>query len=276
MANEFETYFEMSEKTGWRTTDLDWNKIDKANISELDKQAILATAVIEHGVPHYSNTWGKVKGLEEEWELWQFVTLWAGEEHRHSFALKKLADILDISGNAKHYDKEAKGEHYYNQVAESNFSKLQKESCNTDCYSSIAGMLTYTSIQELVTAKFYQSAIKKTKSKFVSTLLSHIAKDELKHHAFYAAGIKRYYEKAKDKEAYLNDVFNAVNHFSMPHTIYDRKFDFFDNEVFFSKFDHLEVKLRMAKVLSFSKSLLARLATSGNYSDVKNIDLVTV
>ncbi len=67
--NEFEKYYEMSEKTGWRVNDLNWDKIDKQNISELDKQIILATAVIEHGVPHYTETWTKVKGIEKEWEL---------------------------------------------------------------------------------------------------------------------------------------------------------------------------------------------------------------
>lgn len=144
--NEFEKYFEMSEQSGWRITDLNWNKIDYRNISEFDKQLILAVAIIEHGVPYYTEAWSRVSGISEEWELWQFVTLWAGEEHRHSFSLKKLADLLDINGDARYYDKAAKGEYYYNQVAESNFARLHKEHCPTDCYSTIGGMVTYAAI----------------------------------------------------------------------------------------------------------------------------------
>ena len=268
--NEFEKYYEMSEKTGWRVNDLNWDKIDKQNISDFDKQIILATSVIEHGVPHYTETWTKVRGIEKEWELWQLVTLWAGEEHRHSFALKKLADILDIQGNEKYYDKVEKGEYYYDQISKSHFSDLQKESCVSDCYSSIGGMLTYTAIQELVTAKFYQTAIKKTKSKFVTELLSYISKDEFKHHAFYAQAIKRYYEKSDNKEQYLEDVYNASVHFNMPHMIYDKKFDFFEEEVILTKMDQLEIKLRMGKVLAFNKSIVKKILTNKSYSDVSD------
>lgn len=266
--NEFEKYYEMSEKSGWRITDLNWNKIDRKNISELDEQVILATSVIEHGVPHYSDAWTRVKGIRDEWELWQFATLWAGEEHRHSYGLKKLADILDITGKAEYYEKEAKGEYYYNQIATTPFGKLQKEHCKTDCYSSIAGMLTYTMIQELATAKYYQAAIKQTKSKFLAELLNYIAKDELKHHAFYGHAIKRYYERAEDKEQYLEDVFNAVISFDMPHVIYNATFDFFDKVHIYSKYDSIEMKLRAGKFLSFNKSLLKRLMTHKDYQDV--------
>jgi len=265
--NEFEKYYEMSEKTSWRITDLNWNKIDKENISEFDRQVVLATSVIEHGVPHYSDTWFRVKGIEKEWELWQFATLWAGEEHRHSYALKKLAEILDVRGSSEDYDIPNERDYYYKQVAEGQFGKLHKESCPTDCYSTIGGMLTYTTIQELVTAKYYQSAYKKTKSKFLKQLLDYIAKDEFKHHAFYGAAIKRYYEKAENKEKYLEDVYNAVIHFSMPHSIYNAKFAFFDNKNMFSKLDHIEIKLRIGKLLAFSKALLKKLAINKNYQD---------
>lgn len=274
--NEFEKYYEMSEKSGWKITDLNWNKIDKQNISDFDKQAILATAVIEHGVPHYSDTWARVKDLDKEWELWQFVTLWAGEEHRHSYSLKKLADILDVTGDKAHYDSVQKGEYYYNQIADSPFGKLQKEKCKTDCYSSIGGMLTYTAIQELVTAKFYQLAMKRTKSKFLTELLSYISKDEFKHHAFYSQAIKRYYEKSTNKEKYLENVYHAVVNFEMPHNIYDKKFDFFENEILFSKMDRMEIKLRMAKVLAFSKILLKNLMTNKEYSDVNSNEFAHV
>lgn len=268
--NEFEKYFEMSEASGWRINDLNWKKIDKENISEFDKQVILSTAIIEHGVPHYTDTWAKVKGIETEWELWQFVTLWAGEEHRHSYSLKKLSDILDTIGDSKYFDKSEKGEYYYKIISETPFADKHKKHCSTDCYSSIGGMITYTAVQELVTAKYYQNAAKKTKSKFVKELFGYIAKDELKHHAFYGHAIKRYYEKAVNKEQYVEDVYNAVINFVMPHIIYDTGFDFFDKEDIMSKFDIMEIKLRMAKHFSFSKTLLKKLAM---HKDIQSEEL---
>ncbi|MFN8673429.1 MAG: acyl-ACP desaturase [Candidatus Sericytochromatia bacterium] len=265
--NEFEKYYEMSEKTGWRTTDLNWDKIDKNNISDIDKQAILATAVIEHGVPHYTETWSMVKGIEKEWELWQFVTLWAGEEHRHSYALKKLADTLDITGKEEYYLEPAKGKHYYEQISNTPFAKLHKEHCKTDCYSSIAGMLTYTAIQELVTAKYYQSVCKQTNSKFIKELLTLIAKDELKHHAFYANAIKRYYEKSDNKEIYLKNIYDAVVSFEMPHTIYDKNFNFFDKYNMLGKLDLVDIKFRVGKFLSFSPQLIKDLVSKKEFYD---------
>lgn len=265
--NEFEKYYEMSENTGWRVNDLNWKKVDKENMSDFDKQVVLATAIIEHGVPHYTDTWAKVKGIENEWELWQFVTLWAGEEHRHSYSLKKLADLLDVKADTKYYNKAEKGEYFYNIIAESKFADDHKKHCSTDCYSTIGGMLTYTAIQELVTAKYYQNAAKRTKSKFLKDLLGFIAKDEFKHHSFYGHAIKRYYEKSSNKEQYINDVYNATVNFIMPHTIYNAGIDFFDIEDVFSKLDKIEIKLRIGKLLSFSKTLIKNLATHKDYQD---------
>lgn len=265
--NEFEKYYEMSESTGWRVNDLNWNNIDKENISDFDKQVVLATAIIEHGVPHYTDTWARVKNLETEWELWQFVTLWAGEEHRHSFSLKKLADMLDIKADNKYYDNPQKSDYYYNIIAESQFAAEHKSHCATDCYSTIGGMLAYTTIQELVTAKYYQNAAKKTKSRFLKELLTNIAKDEFKHHSFYGHAIKRYYDKAINKEQFLDDIYNATINFEMPHSIYNAGIDFFDKENLIGKLDLIEIKLRMGKLFAFSKTLLKKLATHGNFQD---------
>ena len=87
----YESYFELAEKNAWKVTELDWPALQRDRkaglISDFDRQALIATAVIEYGVPHYSEVWSLVEGLRDHWALWQFATLWTGEEHRHSYAL---------------------------------------------------------------------------------------------------------------------------------------------------------------------------------------------
>src|SRR5688572_28791438 len=96
----FKAYYELSEKHGWRTTDLDWAALrrdqDAGLISPFDVQAVQGTAVIDSGVPHYGEVWSIVTDLRRHWNLWQFTTLWTGEESRHAFALDKACDVLGI------------------------------------------------------------------------------------------------------------------------------------------------------------------------------------
>ena len=54
----YEDYYELSEKMGWRATDLEWDDLrrhqDAGLIGDFERKALLGTAVIEHGVPHYA------------------------------------------------------------------------------------------------------------------------------------------------------------------------------------------------------------------------------
>src|SRR5437764_11613582 len=113
---------------GWRVSDLDWSRLDADNraglISQFDHQALIGTAVIEYGVPHYGEVWTLVEGLREHWDLWQFTTLWTGEEHRHSFALRKACRQLGIGPEGDDYT----------QVTQMRFAERQKQSCPADCY----------------------------------------------------------------------------------------------------------------------------------------------
>src|SRR5687768_12409171 len=167
---QYEDYYELAERNGWRVADLDWSALEAEHaaglVSDDDRAAVRGTAVIEHGVPHYAEVWSLVEGLRANWQLWQFTTLWTGEEHRHSYALKKACAVLGIESS----DFEA--------VAEFDFAAKQKASCLDDCYRSVAGMLTYAIIQELATNHFYLLAAKATKSPFLAKLFRLIAGDE--------------------------------------------------------------------------------------------------
>jgi hypothetical protein len=249
---KYDAYFELTEKTGWRVTDIDWASLaadaEAGRVTAFDRAALVGTAVIEHGVPHYADVWARVRGLHEDWELWQFTTLWTGEEHRHSFALKKacetlgLTDLLDTDlGAVKTFE----------------FAEAQKQSCASDCYSTVAGMLTYAMIQELATNRFYTMAQKAAQSPALKQLLSLIAGDEMRHHVFFRDALRARYEAAEDKPAFCEQVFRAAQSFKMPHLIYHLQEGFFEG----GDWDiGLEMKMQLARCFSFDIPLVMRLA----------------
>jgi hypothetical protein len=255
----YESYYELSEKHGWRTTDLDWDELrreqDAGLVDEFDRKALQGTAVIEHGVPHYAEVWSLVGELRKHWELWQFTTLWTGEEHRHSFALKKACDLLGMT------DQMAPE---LELVADFPFARTQKASCDSDCYSSVPGMLTYTVIQELATNKFYGVAAKHTRSPFLRRLFQLIGADEMRHHVFYREALSELHATTPDRAEYSEQVFQAARHFRMPHLIYDVQTGFFEHgEWSLGKLGKLAFKAQLARCFAYDTSLLTRLMRDG-------------
>ena len=261
----FEDYYELSEKTGWRTIDLDWDALkrdqDTGLVSEFDRLALLGTAVIEYGVPHYGEVWTLVEGLRHHWNLWQFTTLWTGEEHRHSYVLKKTCDAL---GFTKSIDVDLK------RVTEFRFAATQKASCASDCYRTVPGMLAYTVIQELATHKFYGLAQKRTKSPFLKRLFQLIAGDEMRHHVFYREAMHEAYATSTQKDEYSDQVFQATRSFRMPHLVYDIQTDFFERgDWTIGTLGKLAFKAQLARCFSFDGRLLRRLVSEGASSELE-------
>jgi hypothetical protein len=248
----YDEYYELSERNGWRVTDLDWSALradDAAGlISDTDRGALQGTAVIEHGVPHYAEVWSLVEGLRSHWELWQFTTLWTGEEHRHSYALKKACDQLALT---------AAIDDDLGAVATARFAELQKQSCVTDCYRTVPGMLTYAMIQELATHKFYALAAKRTASPFLRRLFSEIGADEMRHHVFYREALREGFEAATDRAGYLDRIVESTRAFKMPHLIYQLQVEFFEGGPWAIG---AEIKAQLARCFSFDVGLLMRLA----------------
>lgn len=247
----YEQYFELAERHGWRVTDLDWGQLERESaagvLSELDRAALLGTAVIEHGVPHYSEVWGLVENLREHWELWQFTTLWTGEEHRHSYALKKACDVLGMGAEvATELD----------AVARFRFAEAQKRSCPDDCYKSVPGMLSYAVIQELATNHFYLEVVKRSRSPFVKTLLTLIAGDEMRHHVFYREALRAGFTTSRDPVWYSDQVYRATRAFKMPHLIYQLQVPFFEGRHWTIEID---LHAQLARCFSFDPTLLGRL-----------------
>ena len=251
MGVNYEQYYELAERSGWRVTDLDWSQLEHdataGRISELDRAALLGTAVIEHGVPHYSEVWGLVDQLRENWELWQFTTLWTGEEHRHSYALKKACEVLGISDQIAP-DLAA--------VSQFRFAAAHKQSCADDCYRSVPGMLAYAIIQELATNHFYLAIAKRTDSVFLRDLFTRIAGDEMRHHVFYRDTLRAGYATNADPAWYSDQVYRATRAFKMPHLIYDLQVPFFEGGDWTIESN---LHAQLARCFSFDTALLGRL-----------------
>lgn len=250
-AVKYEQYYELAERHGWRVTDLDWRCLQEESaaglISDLDRAALLGTAVIEHGVPHYSEVWALVEKLRENWELWQFTTLWTGEEHRHSYALKKACEVLGIA------DRIATD---LATVCSFRFADAQKQSCVDDCYKSVPGMLAYAIIQELATNHFYLAIAKRSASSFVKDLFTRIAGDEMRHHVFYRDALREGFAMASDPVWYSDQVYRAARAFKMPHLIYQLQVPFFEGGGLMIGID---LRVQLARCFSFDPTLLGRL-----------------
>lgn len=246
-------YFDLTERKGWRLPELPWNDPELDKVSDADRAAVIATSVIESGVPHYSKLWEMVDGFFADWELAQFVTLWAGEEELHNVALNRLAKLIGA---------DAQVQPEYARVAQFDFPTAQKAECPSKCYSNIPGMLTYTIVQELVTWKFYSSAARQTKSKLVRETFGKIGEDEMRHHVWYREALKARYAKAEDKEWFKDQIVAAVQHFHMPHSIFHLQEKFFDEESkVVGTLGYLDIKMKLARAFSFDAGLLKRLAS---------------
>jgi hypothetical protein len=248
---KYERYYELAERHGWRVTDLDWNQLEAEAaagiLSDLDKAALVGTAVIEHGVPHYSEVWSLVEGLRANWDLWQFTTLWTAEEHRHSYVLKKVCEVLNIA------DRMAAD---LTAVENFPFAQAQKQSCLDDCYKSVPGMLTYAIIQELATNHFYLMVAKRTSSVFLKDLFTRIAGDEMRHHVFYREALRDGFTTSDDPVWYSDQVYRATRAFKMPHNIYQLQVPFFEGGNWEIEID---LHIQLARCFSFDPNLLGRL-----------------
>ena len=261
--NAYLDYFDLTERKGWRLQDLPWDKPELDRVTPEDRAAVLATSIIESGVPHYAKLWEMVDGFFEDWELAQFVTLWAGEEERHNVALQKLTAVLGQSDEARPE---------YARIAQFDFPRAQKAECPSRCYSNIPGMLTYTVLQELVTWKFYSSAASQSKSALVKETFHKIGADEMRHHVWYRDALKARWERSTDRKWFSDQVVDAVRHFHMPHSIFHLQEKFFDEDSrVVGKLGYLDVKMKAARALSFDKSIITRLASSAGPEELEMV-----
>ena len=247
-------YYLLTEKIGWRLTDLDFDAIDVGNITSDDRLKIRETALIESGIPHYTDLWTAIDGFSGEWELRQFNLIWSSEEFRHAESLRLLADRLGVEIGRD-----------LDSVEKTEFVKIRNASCKTRCYETLGGMLMYTTIQEMVTHKFYLKWSKVTESAFLRQLLGHLAADEMRHHQWFANALQRYLPRAPDPAAYRKKVVESILSFHMPHNFYEVTFPYIDKRMaeYFSTEDWNWMKQKVIKILSFDEELFMMLLAVG-------------
>lgn len=260
--HSFREYYMLMERIGWRLTDFDWDAIDLEHVTEDDRLRARETAITESGVPHYSGAWGAVEGIESCWELRQFASLWAGEEHRHSEGLRLLCEKIGVDAEPE-----------FDAVTACDFVERQNESSPTGCYNTIAGLLTYTTMQELATWKFYQCWSKATQSSFIRALTAKIAADEMRHHQWFANALQRHLGLAEDPDAYRRNIVEAISAFHMPHNYYPVEFPFFDapEPTYFSAKDLQQMRDKITQIVMFDGELVSMLLEIGPEALVSGI-----
>lgn len=260
--HDFHEYFLLLERIGWRLTEFDFAAIDMENITDDDRQRARDTAITESGVPHYSAVWDGVEGISDQWELRQFATLWTAEEHRHSEGLRMLCEALGVDASSE-----------FEAVRTCDFVAKHNGACPSGCYNTVSGLLTYTTLQELVTWKFYQCWTKATKSTFIKGLVGKIAADEIRHHQWFANALQRYLPLAQDQTAYRQGIVDAIQAFHMPHNYYPVRFPFFDETQisYFTEEDFQQLRDKITKVVSFDADLVMMLLEIGEEKLMANV-----
>ena len=260
--HSFTEYYMLMERIGWRLTDCDFEAIDMENITDADRRRARDTAITESAVPHYIDMWGGVEGIKPMWELRQFAALWAGEEHRHSEGLRLLCEKLEVDAQAE-----------FQAVEESPFVATARKSCPSNCYSTISGLLTYTTIQELVTYRFYRNWAKDTKSVFLQDFLGKLAADEMRHHQWFANALQRYLPLVEDQQAYRQGIVDALAAFHMPHSYFPVEFPYFDarGATYFGEADFQSMKEKIVKIVTFDEQLTLMLLQIGEEALTKNL-----
>jgi hypothetical protein len=251
-------YYMLSERVGWRLTDIDLEHLDVDNVSDDDRLKVKETALIENGIPHYTDLWAALEGIGQEWELRQFNLIWSYEEFRHAESLRRLAERLDIDISAQ-----------LDTVRNTAFVKNRNASCESGCYETIPGMLMYTILQELITWKFYATWAKVTRSEGLRTLVSNIGADEMRHHQWFANSLPRYFERSRDKAEFRRRVAEALRSFHMPHNFYALHFPFIDDRFseYFDEDGINQIKLKIGKILSFDLELLGMMMEIGDVKE---------
>jgi len=246
-------YHLLTERIGWRITDFDWDAIDLENVSDDDRLRLRETTLIENGIPHYTELWQAVRGFSDEWELRQFNLIWSYEELRHAESLRRLAEKIGLG-----LDGELRA------VIETSFVETRNKSCPTGCYETIGAMLTYTTLQELVTWKFYSSWAKSTQCDFIKRLLTELAADEMRHHQWFANALQRYLPKSPDPDRYRQEICDAIGSFHMPQFFYELPFPYIEGRMaeYMNADDVAMMKAKVAKVLSFDPQVIGMLLKS--------------
>src|SRR6185503_1174788 len=92
---------------------------------------------------------------------------------------------------------------------------------------------------------------------------SRIGADEMRHHVWYRDALAARYAASADKAWCADQIVAAVQHFQMPHGIFHLQEQFFDREsTVIGKLGLLEIKMKVARALSFDAGILRRLASS--------------
>ncbi len=176
----YDTYLETGESTRWHMTkDVPWKDVDRdLALSQphiLDELRL--AALIESYAPMYA-----LKSLELWWDSIEesaIASIQFYEEYKHFFALKKYLEPLG-------YD-----------VPEREIIEVRQKNHDTHYSSDRVRQLANYMISEHFTAHFYSGLLQQAKEPVLRVLLTHLMKDEFRHHNVFYELLLRRIEKDK-------------------------------------------------------------------------------
>ncbi len=180
-------YFEKHEERvkAFRQKDIDFGRIDRAGVTDKQRDAIYMAMLVESFIPVYVEMLLHVRRFRDPSD--EFSIIWGREELLHFRVLRSALRALGIPGEKLQFDIDRlRSTRNWEQIAkiESPFGPLKNE-----IYP-----LTNTMIQEKSTEIFYRSLAKQVKDPIVKEILKKLATDEARHHQYMYKALKLHLE----------------------------------------------------------------------------------
>lgn len=175
----------MADYKHWAITDLPWDKLDPAQVSDDLLQVIKAAALVEYGADSYADYLCKV--FEGDPAFQQLARNWAIEEVQHGEALGLWAEKIDPSWS------------FRDAMTKFRAGYAPDHFLNTEgsVRGSRAAEMVARCMVEIGTSSYYSAIGDSITEPVLKTICKHIAADEFRHYKLFYDTLTRYLEQEK-------------------------------------------------------------------------------
>ncbi len=184
-----------------------WPQLDPGRLTEAQASAVRFVTYIEDHLPGYFavhqqqfpvNDTVDADEFTHNRELYRFFVKWAQEEDRHAYLLTTYQVRAGL----------ASADDLRRRLAEEGRKRFDVP------YRESVQIFTYTLIQEKATQLFYQQLAARVSEPVLRSLLTHLARDEARHFAFFSRLMEEYVRRFG--AALLPSMKDVLRSFKMP------------------------------------------------------------